>query len=125
MYGNNPYQSSYQSSYYPQSNMSYQPQQRYVPQPTTNITYVNGLEAVKATVLPPNHICMFLDSDNKFFYIKRTDLEGKATIEVHPYTDIDPNAAVEPKLDYVTVKEFNELKDEFKALKDTLTEVKQ
>lgn len=125
MYGNNPYQ-NYQN-YYPQNNMGYQqPQQpRYVPQPTTNITYVNGLESVKATVLPPNHICLFLDSDNKFFYIKRTDMEGKATIEVHPYTDADPNTPVEANSAYVTAEEFNKLKDEVMSLKTSLTEVKQ
>jgi hypothetical protein len=92
----------------------------------SNIEYVNGLEAVKAIPLPPNNIRLYLDSDSKQFYIKRTDLEGRATVEVHPYTDLDLNQKpVEPQNSYVTIDEFNGLKKELEELKTRLTEVKE
>ena len=103
--------------YYPQQYQ--QPSQRYMSQPNSNIEYVNGLENVKAMPLPPNHIRFYLDSDAKCFYIKRTDLEGRPTIEVHPYTDLDTT----PKpVQYVTVEQFESLKKEIEQLK-TASEV--
>jgi hypothetical protein len=101
-------------------------QQRYASPPETNIEYVNGIEGVKAIPLSPNSTRLVLDSDSKCFYIKRTDMEGRPTIEVHPYTDLEtPQRPVEPKLAYVTVEQFNELKSELERLKTTLTEVKE
>lgn len=120
MYGNYNYQPSYQTPYYPQT----QPQ-RYTPTVNTNIEYANGVWAVHATPVPPNSVRLFLDSESKYFYIKRTDAEGRATVEVHPYTDVDPNKPTEPQFSYVTLDQFNELKSELNALKTQLTEVKE
>lgn len=105
--------------YYPQYQQQ-QVQQRYVPQPNSNIEYVNGVDSVRAMYLPPNHIRFYLDSDTKCFYIKRTDLEGRATIEIHPYTDVD---ATPKPAQYVTVDQFEALKKEIEQLKSN-TEVK-
>lgn len=132
MYGQYPYGSMYQNTYYQQQPQSVQQmyntqmQQRYTSPPETNIEYVNGIEGVKAIPLAPNSTRLVLDSDSKCFYIKRTDMEGRPTIEVHPYTDLEtPQRPVEPKLAYVTVEQFNELKTELERLKSTLTEVKE
>lgn len=120
MYGNYQYQPNYQNPYYQQ------PQQRYTPTVNTNIEYANGVWAVHATPVPPNSVRLFLDSEDKYFYIKRTDAEGKASVEIHPYTDLEPNTKPsEPQLDYVTLSQFNELKAELNALKTQLTEVKE
>ena len=135
MYGqNNPL--SYQGYYYPQQNLNNTPNysnmypqtqgipNRYVMQPTSNIEYVNGIEGVKSLALAPNSIHLVLDSDSKCFYIKRTDMEGRPSIEVHPYTDLEtPQKPVDPKLAYVTVEQFNELKKEIELLKSN-SEVK-
>lgn len=124
MYGQYPYNQTYQSPYFQQQSTNYT-QQRFISQPVSNIEYVSGLEAVKAIPLPPNNIRLYLDSDSKQFYIKRTDLEGRATVEVHPYTDIDlTQKPVEPQNSYVTIDEFNGLKKELEELKTRLTEVK-
>lgn len=134
MYGQYPYGSMYQNPYYQQQSQAtqqtvYTPQMqqpRYPQTPSSNIEYVNGIEGVKAIPLAPNSVHLVLDSDSKCFYIKRTDMEGRPSIEVHPYTDLDtPQRPVEPKLAYVTVEQFNELKQELERLKSTLTEVKE
>ena len=125
MYGQYPYNQTYQSPYFQQQSTNYT-QQRFISQPVSNIEYVNGLDAVKAIPLPPNNIRLYLDSDSKQFYIKRTDLEGRATVEVHPYTDLDlTQKPVEPQNSYVTIDEFNGLKKELEELKTRLTEVKE
>ena len=134
MFGQYPYGSMYQNPYYQQQSTQnvqqnmYNPQiqqPRYTPLPESNIEYVNGIEGVKSIPLAPNSIKLVLDSDSKCFYIKRTDMEGRPTIEVHPYTDLEtPQRPVEPKLAYVTVEQFNELKKELEQLKSTLTEDK-
>lgn len=126
-YYNRNYQNYYPQSYPQQNNYNYNNTQyssRNVP-PTTNIEYVNGIEGVKALVMPPNCSKLVLDSDSKCFYIKRTDFEGRPTIEVHPYSDVQTTQkSVEPKLEFVTVAQFNELKSELESLKTSLKEVK-
>lgn len=130
-YYNRNYQNYYQQGYPQQSNHNYNynatqyPARNNTP-PTTNIEYVNGIEGVKALVMPPNCSKLVLDSDSKCFYIKRTDFEGRPTIEVHPYTDVNtPQRPVEPQLEFVTVTQFNELKQELESLKSSLKETKE
>ena len=120
MYGQYPYNSTYQNPYFQQQN-NYQSQQRFISQPMSNIEYVNGIEGAKATPVAPNSIKLLMDSEIKQFYIKRTDLEGRATIEVHPFTDLDlSQKPVETQASFVTVQQFNELKSELEQLKHRL-----
>ena len=125
MYGQYPYNQTYQSPYFQQQSTNYT-QQRFISQPVSNIEYVNGIAGAQATPLAPNSIKLLMDSELKQFYIKRTDLEGRASIEVHPFTDLDlTQKPVEPQISYVTVDEFNGLKKELEELKSKLTEVKE
>lgn len=120
------YSPNYQSPYFQQPTMQQPIQQpRYVPQPNSNIEYVNGLEGVKALILPPNCTRLVLDSDAKCFYIKRTDMEGRPSIEVHPYTDLESQQKPQtPVVNFVTVDQFEALKKEIEILKSKLvTEV--
>lgn len=118
---NMPGYGNYQNPYFQQQQPI--PQPRYIPQPTSNIKYVNGLEGVKALILPPNHTELVLDSDTKCFYIKRTDMEGRPTIEVHPYTDLENTTQTSPPVNFVTVDQFEILKQEIERLKSKLMEV--
>ena len=87
----------------------------------------------KAFILPPNTQKLLLDSDNPFFYIKTTDLQGKPTVRRFRYIDIDAEQQTEPQkeeksLDFVSLEQFtnllndfNDLKDEFQRYKNTKT----
>lgn len=109
---------TYQNSYFQQQQpMQPMQQPRFIPQPTSNIKYVNGLEGVKALILPPNHTELVLDSDAKCFYIKRTDMEGRPYIETHPYTDLDEPSRTSPPVNFVTIEQFEALKKEIEQLK--------
>jgi hypothetical protein len=95
-YGQPPYYNAYANLQNNQQNFQ-QPQQQ-VPNPQaqpqtplmqSNIEYVNGIEGAKAFILPPNTQKLLLDSDNPFFYIKTTDMQGKPTVKRFRYVDID------------------------------------
>ena len=104
----------YQNQQYPQYQQyqqQYQPY-KYQPQPSTNIEYVNGIEGAKAMALMPNSIRLYLDSEAPVFYIKRTDLEGRPTIQVYQYTDTK-----EQKVEFVSFEQFNLLKNEIEEIK--------
>lgn len=113
----------------PQNNQM-QPQQAPM---QSNIEYVNGIEGAKALILPPNAQKIVLDSDNPFFYIKTTDIQGKPSVRRFKYIDVDAEKG-EPKqdekstLNFVSLDEFtellndfNELKNEFQKYKNTKT----
>lgn len=120
-YGNQPYQQSYQPNQYGYQPQSFQPMQqpfmRYTPQPNTNIEYVNGVENAKSMPMYPNSVKLFLDSELPQFYIKRTDMEGRATITVYPYTDPNKEQVKQEAQQYATVEQFNGLQAQFEELK--------
>lgn len=91
----------------PQGQQPNQPQQ--APPPLlTNIEYVNGMEGVKAIILQPNCTKLLLDSDSNCFYIKATDMQGKATIKAFDYVEHTDK----PPAEYVTKEQFENFKNE-------------
>ena len=134
-YGQPPYYNAYANLQNNQQNFQ-QPQQQVPtpqaqPQPTpmqSNIEYVNGIEGAKALILPPNAQKMLLDSDNPFFYIKTTDMQGKPTVRRFRYIDVDAEQnppKEEPIENYVTSAQFDELLDKFNELKQEFDKMKK
>lgn len=134
-YGQPPYYNAYANLQNNQQNFQ-QPQQQVPtpqaqPQPTpmqSNIEYVNGIEGAKALILPPNAQKMLLDSDNSFFYIKTTDMQGKPTVRRFRYIDVDAEQnpqKEEPQENYVTSAQFDELLDKFNELKQEFDKMKK
>lgn len=146
----NPYGSMYQSPYgnqgyynSPYGNMPNNQQNLYSqPQPQvqqqnaqqpiqvqSNIEYVNGIEGAKALILPPNAQKMLLDSDNPFFYIKTTDMQGKPTVKRFRYVDVDAEQAQPkeetPKVKYATMEQFGQLSDVVNDLRKEIERLKQ
>lgn len=99
---------------------NYQPnfQQNFRPQypVITNIEYVSGIESVKAMPLPPNCTKFVLDSEQKVFYIKKTDAEGRPYIKAYPYIDEEEK----PKIEFATLQQFTDLKNELEELKKVI-----
>lgn len=78
------------------------------PQPI--VAYVNGIEGAKGYVLFPNQTAVLFDSDDKEkFYVKNADANGVPSLE--KYTRIKEDFATESKGDYVSKKEFEELRE--------------
>lgn len=135
-YGQPPFYNAYANLQNNQQNFP-QPQQQaqntqVQPQPQvpiqSNIEYVNGIEGAKALILPPNAQKMLLDSDNPFFYIKTTDMQGKPTVKRFKYIDVDEEQKTEkkdaPMVDYVTLDQFEELLDNFDNLRKEFDKMK-
>ena len=153
MYQNPPYQpytSMYQSPYgqqnpyfnNPYANVQnnqqpYQQQQPQMqnPQPTmqmqSNIEYVNGIEGAKAFILPPNTQKLLLDSDNAFFYIKTTDMQGKPTVKRFRYIDVEAEQQAQMQKQeqqqqplYVTIQQYQEVLDTLDTMRKELDKLK-
>lgn len=134
-YGQPPYYNAYANL---QNNQqSFQQPQQQVPNPQaqpqtplvqSNIEYVNGIEGAKALILPPNAQKMLLDSDNPFFYIKTTDMQGKPTVKRFRYVDVDAEQAQPkeetPKVKYATMEQLGQLSDRLNDLSKDIERMK-
>jgi hypothetical protein len=135
-YGQPPYYNAYANLQNNQQNFQQAQPQVQTPQPQpqqqvpiqSNIEYVNGIEGAKAFILPPNTQKLLLDSDNAFFYIKTTDMQGKPSVRRFRYIDVDaeqtPTKQDEPKVDYVTLEQFTDLLQNFDDLKKEFEKIK-
>ena len=119
-YGNYPYGSPYQSSYYhpnvPQNNQVNQ-------QPQMNqYAFVNGIEGAKSFQLNPNQTILLMDSDSPVCYMKTSNGVGQSTLRYFKLTEVteaDLKAQSIPNdksTEYVTKNEFKELSDRFEQL---------
>lgn len=135
-YGQPPFYNAYATLQNNQQNFPQPQQQVQSPQPQpqqqipiqSNIEYVNGIEGAKAFILPPNAQKLLLDSDNTFFYIKTTDMQGKPSVKRFRYIDVDaeqnPPKQEEPTTAYVTLEQFTDLLENFDNLKKEFEKLK-
>lgn len=103
-------QPSYTNQYQPQSNLN-------------NIIWVQGESGAKAFQLPANSNIILMDNDEAKFYIKSTDAVGMTTMRTFEFietTNDKPNTPANPKEEYVTRKEFEELKGMIEYAKSAL-----
>ena len=129
-YGNERDFYSQQMNAQQQQNM-YAPQQQPM-QMQSNIEYVNGIEGAKAFILPPNTQKLLLDSDNAFFYIKTTDMQGKPTVKRFRYIDVDAEQQSQPQNQepqqpqplYVTIQQYQEVLDTLDTMRKELDKLK-
>lgn len=77
-------------------------------QPVNGLTRVTGIEGARAYQLPPNSVVALFDSNSDTMFIKRTDGAGYPTIDTYSFTRV---VDVQPNQEFVTRKEFNELKE--------------
>ena len=129
-YGNERDFYSQQMNAQQQQNM-YAPQQQPM-QMQSNIEYVNGIEGAKAFILPPNTQKLLLDSDNSFFYIKTTDMQGKPTVKRFRFIDVDAEQQAQPQKQepqqpqplYVTIQQYQEVLDTLDTMRKELDKLK-
>lgn len=81
--------------------------------PALQVPWVNGEVGAQAYLIAPNSTVLLMDSDNPIFYIKTSDLSGKASIQAFKYEEIKQDkmeGQVAPSTSYVTKEEFEEFK---------------
>lgn len=83
----------------------------------SRVVWVQGREAAKSLQLAPNENVMALDSESDHFYLLRAGQDGKPKpIEDFSFARYEPEEAI-MKENYVTRKEFDELKASLDALR--------
>lgn len=69
------------------------PQQQPQPQVNQNNTFswVMGEEAAKSYLMGPNQVVLLMDSENPYFYIKKSDQNGMSTsFQIFEYKELTP-----------------------------------
>lgn len=87
------------------------PQQETPPasKPSLQVPWVNGEVGAQAYLIAPNSTVLLMDSDNPIFYIKTSDLSGKATIQAFKYEELRQSPQAASPM-YVTREEFESFK---------------
>ena len=113
---NPPFTAPYQQPAPPPQVDSNQQTQR----PTLQVPWVNGEVGAQAYLIAPNSTVLLMDSDNPIFYIKTSDLSGKATIQAFKYEEINPTSPVPASnsMNYVTREEFEAFKASLSGKKE-------
>lgn len=91
------------------------PQQPQNPAPNSSgnngIIWVQGESGAKAYPVGAGNTVLLMDSEDSKFYIKSTDISGMPQpLRTFSYSEIFQSVKTEPKEDYVTRNEFEELK---------------
>lgn len=83
------------------------------------IEYVNGLEGAKGYLMLANSTKLLMDSDGNYFYIKSANQNGQANIRIFKYQEVtqESQPKLEPKVEYATLKDLEELKKQIDDLK--------
>ena len=90
--------------------------------PGARVPRIAGWDALKKYPMPRDSEGMFLDEDDSknYLYMKRVELDGKEICARYSYVE-DPVEEFDPNK-YVTVKDFNEFREEirngFDSIKD-------
>ena len=90
---------------------------------SSNRIWVQGVQGAKMYLVAPNSSVYLWDSESQRIYVKSADASGKPSIKVIKYIimeDAEPkqaeNATNEPQTKYVTLEQFEGLKEELRAL---------
>ena len=83
------------------------------------IEYVNGLEGAKGYLMLANSTKLLMDSDGNYFYIKSANQNGQANIRIFKYQEVtqDNQPKTEPKVEYATLKDLEDVKKQIEDLK--------
>ena len=128
----NQYQQLYQSQLQQMQQQAQQMQQQIPqiqPQYRGGRIWVTGEAGAKAYLVAPNASVDLWDSETHTIYVKSADASGMPTMQILEYTIKGANNQNEPQEMqqpvYVSVEEFNVLKDELNALKEQFKHTSQ
>lgn len=115
---------------YPPNQMYQQPQnfvpqaQNYMmqtqPQMSSNRIWAQGEAGAKAYLVAPNTSVDIWDSEARTIYVKSADRNGMPSMQIIDYTIRGESPKLEEVSQYVSIEEFNALKDELNHIKEQL-----
>ena len=119
------YNNPYSSMQMPMNNFGYpnnfqprQIQQSQMPMQNTNKIFVSGIDEVKMRMLSPNSDFIFLDNEKSILYQKTVDSSGHFEVKAFDIVEHKESPERIESSGYVSKKDFEDLKSEFKALYD-------
>lgn len=80
----------------------------------SDLQFVNGRESADMYVMPPNSKTILMDSNRARFYLKETDAAGMAKVTAYDFQAASD--APEESQDFVTRKEFEELRSNYESI---------
>lgn len=98
------------------TNPTYIPPTQVMPRPTSSIVWVQGESGAKGYPVAPGNTVLLMDSESNKFYMKNIDTFGKPSIKTYVYEEEKPVQEVPSQNDYVSRKEFDELKQKLDEL---------
>jgi hypothetical protein len=99
----------YFDTYNPYYNMNPNYTRPTIQQGNISVIRVTGIDGAKAFAMPPNSSVALFDGNEDIFYLKTTDGAGFPTIRTFKFYPVENADTLNSE--YVTRKEFNELKE--------------
>lgn len=93
--------------------------QQYQPQ-SQGLQFVNGIESAQLYQLPPNSKQILMDKELARFYLVETDASGQKSVKAYDFAEAKPQAT-----QYVTVEQFEEVKQGYESLTQQLKQLIQ
>ena len=96
----------------------------------SGIIWVNGEKEVNDFLIAPNNAVALWDRNAPVVYVKQADATGKPTTEIYdlvkrvPTSQVVPQSATQNQIEYVTMDQFNKLRDNYESLKSDLYDLK-
>lgn len=87
-------------------------------QPVNCLISVSGIDGARSYQLPPGSSVPLFDANEDIMYVKTTDAGGYPTIRAFKFEEISTN----DKQDFITRKEFEELKEMINDAKQLIQE---
>lgn len=87
---------------------------------SNNLLRVNGYEGAKAFQMVPNSTVALFDANEDLFYVKSSDSGGFSSISTYSFSPIKSEQPT--NIEYITRKEFEELKEEIRNGKQSIWE---
>lgn len=114
---NSYFPTNYQPVQFPQQSQYYQQNQTLN---NGSVIWVQGEAGAKSYLVAPNSTVQLWDSESQTIYLKSADSSGMPSMRVLDYKIRENNPIQEPKTDYVTKTELDELKEQVEDLKAKL-----
>lgn len=115
----NPYGDSYTGTPIPVQPNYMQNYQVPAQKVSSSVVWVQGEVGAKAYSVAPGNTVILMDSESNKFYMKSVDLSGKPSIRTYSYDEVvEAEKVSEDEIhnDYVSRKEFDELKKQLDEL---------
>lgn len=118
-YGQQPMNNSINNSTFNRFNSEVNHIDSATQKPVLQVPWVNGEVGARAYTIAPNSTILLMDSDDPIFYIKTSDIGGKATIKAYKYEEVLEDSRHN---DYILKSDLQKVLNDIEDIKRRLDE---